>query len=362
MHSMSGCIDGISAAVLFVVLSSSVSTGAQTKLYWTETRAEGAFVMSANGDGTNPKEIVSGAANIMGPNGLEYGNGFLYWPDQQLNVISKVRPDGSELAVFTIVTNAYDVFIASDRVYWTARGPTGISRILNSAKLDGSDSTIAGPKPAVRPFAVEVTDSFIYWSQINSTGSAILSYDRNKKMNGLFAAFSVMVYDMQLVGDFMYFGDNNTPASIKKVNVTEPADVTGANLKTILPVNFLHGLCVTKDAIYWSDLNSIWRAGLNGENPTALYTPANTQVRGVVLLQEGSGTPQPSLEDARRVDNNLIFILQGTAGKTLQVEKASGFTAAWSPVTNVLAANQPVSITNQIGPSLKSEIFRAKEL
>jgi hypothetical protein len=215
-------------------------------LYWTETRAEGAFVMSANGDGTSPKEIVSGAANILGPNGLEYGNGFLYWTDQQLNVISKVRPDGTELAVFTIVTNAYDVFITSNRVFWTARGPTGVSRIMDSAKLDGSDITSAGPKPTVRPFAIEVTDSFIYWSQINSTGSAILSYDRNNKIGGQFAAFNVMVYDMQLVGDFMYFGDNNVPSFIKKVNVTEPADVTGANIKTVLPVNFLHGLCVTK--------------------------------------------------------------------------------------------------------------------
>jgi len=124
--------------------------------------------MSANGDGTGPKEIVSGAANILGPNGLEYGNGFLYWPDQQLNVISKVRPDGSGWAVFTTVTNAYDVFITSERVYWTARGPSGANRILNSAKLHGSDDTSAGPKPTVRPFAVEVSDSFIYWSQINS--------------------------------------------------------------------------------------------------------------------------------------------------------------------------------------------------
>jgi len=127
---MSGWIDRISAAaILFLIFSSSVSSPAQTKLYWTETRAEGGFVMSANGDGTGPKEIVSGAANILGPNGLEYGNGFLYWPDQQLNVISKVRPDGSGWAVFTTVTNAYDVFITSERVYWTARGPSGANRI-----------------------------------------------------------------------------------------------------------------------------------------------------------------------------------------------------------------------------------------
>ena len=80
-------------------------SSAAVQLYWTETRPEGGFVVRANAEGSNPTHIISGAANIKGPNGLEYGEGFLWWPDQQLNVISKAKPDGSAVQVFTPVNN-----------------------------------------------------------------------------------------------------------------------------------------------------------------------------------------------------------------------------------------------------------------
>jgi hypothetical protein len=171
-----------------------------------------------------------------------------------------------------------------------------------------------------------------------------------------------MVYDMQIVGNFVYFGDNlSTPPSIKKADLSMPADVNGANVAKILPVNFVHGLCVTKDAIYWSDLQSINRAGLNGENPTVLYSPANTQIRGVVLLEEATTSAQPSISNAGRVGNNFIFSVQAAPGKAVLVEKTSGYPAtSWNPIINFFAGNDPASITNPISDSLKSEIFRAK--
>lgn len=52
---------------------------AQLAIYWTSTDDSGAYVMRANGDGSNPRPIVSGGVNILGPTGLETANGLLYW-------------------------------------------------------------------------------------------------------------------------------------------------------------------------------------------------------------------------------------------------------------------------------------------
>jgi len=128
-------------AAVLSISASIVSASAQTKIYWTETRFEaglvsGSFLMSADADGSNAKEMVSGSAKVLGPNGLEYGNGTLFWPDQQLNIVSKSNPDGTAANMFVGASNPYDVFVGTDRVYWTSQ--TG--NYIDSAKLDGTDS------------------------------------------------------------------------------------------------------------------------------------------------------------------------------------------------------------------------------
>ena len=55
-------------------------------------------MVRANADGSSPVNIVSGTANILGPNGLESANGLLYWPDQQLGAVKQVNPDGTGAA------------------------------------------------------------------------------------------------------------------------------------------------------------------------------------------------------------------------------------------------------------------------
>ena len=35
----------------------------------------------------------------------ETANGLLYWPDQQLNAIKQVNPDGSDVATFATASN-----------------------------------------------------------------------------------------------------------------------------------------------------------------------------------------------------------------------------------------------------------------
>lgn len=328
------------------------SAAATVHLFWTETRPEGGFVVRSNADGSNPTDIVSGAANIKGPNGLEYGEGFLWWPDQQLNVISKAKPDGSAVQVFTSVNNPYDVFVSPERVYWTS--DTTTLRFIDSAKLDGTDVTRVVPsRNLISPFAVAVTAGNIYWSQVNGGGSIKVSALKGPPISGFIN--TVLAYDFQIFGNSIYFGDNSAPASIKR------ADLNGNNITTLLPVKFLHGLCVTQDSIYWADLGAINRAGLNGENPAVLYpAPANTQVRGIVVLEEQAGIAAPQFGKPQRSGNDIVFTVQAPIGKTTHVEKAAAVTGMlWSEVTTFVGTSEPMLITQKINPT-GSQFFRAR--
>lgn len=320
-------------------------------IYWTETRFDGSggYVMRANADGSGVTELVSGAATILGPNGLEYGNGALFWPDQQLNAVKRTALDGST-TLFATASNPYDVFISSDRVYWTSQERNYIA----SAKLDGTDPIqLLGRRSVTSPFAIEVTSSAIYWSEV--TGSGTIRRSDLDGGNIVTLVTGVYVYDMQISGDFIYFGDNNFPAAMKR------AKLDGTEMKTLFPVDFVNGIWLTKDFIYWSDLYALHRAGLDGSNPVILHAgdPSVAWMRGIVVLDDGgsTGSPQPIVGNPRLLGNSLVFTVQATPGKTVQIEQTTGF-ASWSSVASFVAGASPVNITNEIAGHIGA--FRAK--
>jgi hypothetical protein len=51
---------------------------------------------------------VDGADKVLGPNGLEYFNGKLLWPDQQLKSLQFSLLDGSQVTPFAMDENPYD--------------------------------------------------------------------------------------------------------------------------------------------------------------------------------------------------------------------------------------------------------------
>lgn len=331
---------------------------AEIAIFWTETRFDSAFVMRATADGSTPHAIVSGNGVIQGPNGLEYGNGYLFWPDQQLNVISRARPDGSEAGAFAVATNAYDVVVGSERVYWSSL--TG--HRIDSTKLDGTDPQVYS-KRLQPPFAVELAGTNLFWSVVLANASAgSVQHAATAGGGAGAAAFNCVVYDMQLVGSILYYGDNLTPGGIKKIDTSKEPDTTGADVTTILPVPFLNGLCVTQDAIYWSDLESIHRAGLNGENPVTLYTaPAGGQVRGVVVLDDAATSAGIQLSTPQRDGNNLVFSVQGGVGKTVHVEESqAAMSGAWSEVSTFQGAPAPTTVTQPIQSARDATFFRAR--
>jgi len=348
---MKECNDRTFVLSIFVSLLSLDSTRAGTKILWTETRGDAAFIVSANADGSSPTDILSGAANIKGPNGLEYYNGQLFWPDQQLNAVRKANPDGTGATTVYITSNPYDVFATPERVYWSSK--TG--NYIFTSKPDGSDlDAVHSRNTITSPFALEVVGPTCYWSDVSGLGK-IMRSDLNGA-NIQTVLDRVVIYDMQISGDFIYFGDNGFTPGMKKVKLD------GTGLTKLFDADFVNGIWLTADTIYWSDLTSIHRAGYDGSNAQTLYTAtAGNQVRGVVVLEDATPiVTQPTLGNPQRTGNNFTFTIQAKAGTTVNIEKTSAPGAAWNQVSSFVAGSDAKTVTSEIANGVRSEIFRAK--
>jgi hypothetical protein len=328
------------------------TTTAQADLYWTATDAAGAHVMRAGDDGSNPTAIISGASNVRGPNGLEHAAGLLYWPDQQLNAVKQASPDGTGVSTFRLANNPYDVFSTGQRVYWTSQSGNYIDTQL--ANGTGYQRLLASPQVSA-PYAIAVTASHLYWSQVGGAGSI-----RRSDLNGANIVTIVAVahvFDLQISGNLLYFADNNAPSAIKRANLD------GSGLTTLVTgesgIGLVNGLCVTDDAIYWSafsDANGggIRRANLNGGNVVKLYNaPAGTAVRGVVVL------PGIRFTDPVAAAGQFSFTLQVEAGKSYRIE-TSGNLNNWTEITNFISSGSTFSLTNAIPAGPGQLFYRAR--
>lgn len=325
---------------------------AQADLYWTATDAAGAYVMRAADDGSNPAAIISGLSNVRAPNGLEHAEGLLYWPDQQLNAVKQARPDGTGATTFRLANNPYDVFSTGQQVYWTSQSGNYID--TQSANGTGYQRLLASPQVSA-PYAIAVTGSHLYWSQVGGAGSI-----RRSDLNGANIVTIIPtahVFDLEVAGNFLYFADNNAPSAIKR------AYLDGSGVTTLVTgesgIGLVNGLFVTDDAIYWSAFSDeagggIRRADLNGGNVANLYNaPAGTVVRGVVVL------PGIRFTDPVAAAGEFSFTLQVEPGKTYRIE-TSGNLDNWTELTNFISSGTTFSLTNAIPAGPGQLFYRAR--
>ncbi len=325
------------------------------------TDGSGAYIVRANADGSDPVNIVSGIANVRGPNGLETANGLLYWPDQQLNAIQQVNPDGSGVATFATASNPYDVFGTATQIYWTSQtdnyldtqlpNGTGYQRLFNSATVTS-------------PFAVEVTASNIYWSEVNGQGRI-----RRSDLNGnniVTLIPNVFVYDFQVTSNYIYFADINYPSgALKRANLDGTA-ITNLVTGAFGGVDLINGLCVTTNYIYWSEYNpasggGIRRASLGGTDRVDLYNaPPGSGIRGVVVLPEvAAPVAPPVFTSAVKTTGGFAYTLQIELGRTYRIE-TSGNLTNWTEITNFVSTGTTASFTNAILPGATNLFFRAR--
>jgi hypothetical protein len=323
-----------------------ISAAAQTKIFWTMTDGSGAYIVRANADGSNPVNIVSGIANVKGPNGLETANGLLYWPDQQLNAIKQVNPDGSGVATFATANNPYDVFGTATQIYWTSQtdnyldtqltNGTGYQRLFTSATITS-------------PFAIEVTASqhLLVRSQRSGPHPPLRSQRQQHRHPHPERLRVRLPSHLEL----HLFADINYPSgALKRANL-DGTGITNLVTGAFGGVDLINGLCVTTNFIYWSEYNpssggGIRRASLGGTGRVDLYNaPPGSGIRGVVVLPEVATPARPSGVHQFRtaVPGGFAYTLQIESGRTYRIE-TSGNLTNWTEITNFLSAGTSVTL------------------
>lgn len=347
---------GITSLALTVI-----SAAAEDKIYWSMTDGTGAYVVRADANGANPVNIVSGIANVKGPNGLEAINGQLYWPDQQLGAIKQANLDGSGVATFATASNPYDVFGTATQIYWTSQtgnyidtqstNGTGYQRLFDSATVTS-------------PFAIEVTADYIYWSEVSGQGRI-----RRSDLNGsniITLIPNVFVYDLQVTSNYIYFADINYPSgALKRANL-DGTGITNLVTGAFGGVDLINGLCVTTNYIYWSEYNTftgggIRRASLGGTGRVDLYNALpGSGIRGVVILPEVAAPAAPPVFiSTTKSPVGFAYTLQTEIGRTYRIETTSNFTN-WTEITNFTSAATSISFTNPILPGATNLFYRAR--
>lgn len=296
--------------LLALVLScSSYAAVAADPLVWSETYQRFmptfAFVGSINGatvPGGASSALVTDPTRVKGPNGVEFAGGRLWWPDQQLNRVVSMLPDGTEFKTYNIA-GAYDVDVQGGMLYVTRQNSGDILRLDLSLNFPPAATVLSGLSS---PFAIDVTADSVFWSQVGTSNRLMRSNLDGSGAQTLLTG--VNSYDFEVTGGYIYL--TTTDGFVKRANLD------GSGLTTLASgLGFLNGIDVTDDTIYVSALQGLFttpqgnttqgagrivRMALDGSDaveviraqqdfdPNLPFNPS--QVRGVAVL----AVPEPS--------------------------------------------------------------------
>ena len=273
---------------------------AQDTIYWAQTGPGGfmtngpAYVMKANADGSGITQLVSSTSKIKGPNGLEFGAGDLYWPDQVLGGVYRAETDGTlPNMVPNSSDNVYDVSVANGKVYWV----NGAGNKLKSANLDGSAPADLLTGLAF-PVAVQATSQYLYWTDFNTKKIRRADLDGSGTIDLISTGLDWYPYDFEVTDSHIYYFGKNA----SNTGGIWRADLNGANRIEILADGYLKkGIDVTADAIYWTsyDYNSgyglpvVARMALDGTGRQNVIVGASGIAFHGVVAQSAAPVPEP---------------------------------------------------------------------
>ena len=239
---------------------------------------------------------------VKGPNGVEFVGGRLWWPDQQLNRVVSMLPDGTGFKTYNIA-GAYDVDVQGGMLYVTRQNSGDILRLDLSLNFPPATTVVSGLSS---PFAIDVTADGMFWSQVGTSNRLMRSNLDGSGAQTLLTG--VNSYDFEVTGGYIYL--TTTDGFVKRANLD------GSGLTTLASgLGFLNGIDVTDDTIYVSALNGlttlpsgtqtmgagrIFSMGLDGSGAAEILRAQETydpnqpfnpsQVRGVAVL----AVPEPS--------------------------------------------------------------------
>lgn len=288
---------------------SSFAAVAADPLVWSETfqrfTPSFTFVGSINAatlPGGASSALVTDQTRVKGPNGVEFVGGRLRWPDQQLNRVVSMLPDGTGFKTYNIA-GAYDVDVQGGMLYVTRQNSGDILRLDLSLNFPPATTVVSGLSS---PFAIDVTADGMFWSQVGTSNRLMRSNLDGSGAQTLLTG--VNSYDFEVTGGYIYL--TTTDGFVKRANLD------GSGLTTLASgLGFLNGIDVTDDTIYVSALNGvttlpsgtqtlgagrIFSMGLDGSGAAEIlraqeiydrdqpFSPS--QVRGVAVL----AVPEPS--------------------------------------------------------------------
>jgi probable HAF family extracellular repeat protein len=269
---------------------------ASVALVWTESGPQpgpglsGPSILRLGYDnGIIGPDIATQTGATGGFNGVEYANGLILVANQGSGG-SRVH-DSRYSPIIVSNVFGYDLD-ATPSFVWQATGNANLIIKSNTSPTisgigvhDRSYSSSSNQLHLTRNTgfftnALQTVDSQVYFS--SSTTAPIGLHVLNPAdgtTSPVFTAGSPSIYDFEIVGDQIYFGNiaNNTIQRVKTDGTGLTTLVTGAN--------FVNGIDVTDTHIYWSELNTglIRRANLDGTNAVTLIE-GRSGLRGVAVL------------------------------------------------------------------------------
>ena len=259
------------AVLASVCAISAMPAAAQEALFWTQTGPGGfmtfgpAYVMKANVDGSGVIQLVADSTKIKGPNGLEYGAGDLYWPDQQLGAVYRAEADGTLASrVPDTFDNVYDVSVANNKVYWV----NGAGNDLKSVNLDGT-GYLQIMTTLDFPVALQATSEYLYWADFNTKKIRRADLNGGNAVDLITVGLDSNPYDFEVTDSYIYYFGKST----SNAGGIWRADLDGSNRTELYVDNyFKKGIEVTDSFIYWTTYDyssgsgkpAIARIDLNG--------------------------------------------------------------------------------------------------
>jgi hypothetical protein len=156
-------------------------------------------------------------------------------------------PDGSDVQVIsTGGFQPYDLDLQGNLVYWTDQNSNVIRRFdVTSARRISSNFLT----DLTSPFAIDVTDNAVYWSQVGTSNRIMRSDPDGTNITTLVTG--ITSYDFEVVGSQIYY--TTIGGSVLR------SALDGTGLTTLASgLGFLNGIDVTDDAIYVSALQGVF--------------------------------------------------------------------------------------------------------
>jgi probable HAF family extracellular repeat protein len=262
-------------------------------LLWTEDLPQpgpgqaSSVLRIADENGASRLDIAAHHGSTTGGfNGVEYTNGQILVPNQGIygGGTRTHHPDFSPILVTNVF--AYDLDAVPGELWNTdgngqtiTRSQPSASPVINGGLYDYTYTPLGATNIGRFTFAIQTVGSTVYFSSptVNPIGIYKMNTDGTGITSVLTGSDAPLVYDFEVVGNVIYFGDIAS-SSIKRVNTD------GSDLVTLVSdAPFVNGIDVTDTAIYWTELlnGAIRRSDLTGANATELVSGL-TSPRGVV--------------------------------------------------------------------------------